>query len=327
MGFMDKVKAQATVLADKAQTGVQQGQTKLQEMQATKQADHLLRELGAYVFLSERGRTQPDSEAKVTGIMGELDALEAAGTEVTINVDPSAVPAGGAVPQPGGQTQASAPSAPPAEGTAPPADAPLPQSATPATSRGSLVASPSGAGPVRAVVGHEMGRTAGHRRRSAQPALTRGGAGSAGRQASVPSDGFGLALGGPPGIAAQDRWGHHHRQGRTTQDGLSDAARGDAVDPSTPDGSEHNRIALPQRGLFHDPNTDVFDACGARSTVRADPRRAQAEHRLVHEDLGVGGGLERRDPCDLRKFAHVEHLDVRLEPECKADAEVDRDLA
>jgi hypothetical protein len=148
MGFMDKVKAQATVLADKAQTGVQQGQTKLQEMQATKQADHLLRELGAYVFLSERGRTQPDSEAKVTGIMGELDALEAAGTEVTINVDPSAVPAGGAVPQPGGQTQASAPSAPPADGTAPsappadgtappappadgtapPADDPLPQS-------------------------------------------------------------------------------------------------------------------------------------------------------------------------------------------------------
>ncbi len=128
MGFMDKVKAQATVLADKAQTGVQQGQTKLQGMQATKQADHLLRELGAYVFLSERGRTQPDSEAKVTGIMGELDALEAAGTEVTINVDPSAVPAGGAVPQPGGQTQASAPSAPPAEGTAPPAEDPLPQS-------------------------------------------------------------------------------------------------------------------------------------------------------------------------------------------------------
>src|ERR1039457_2014866 len=127
VGFLDKVKAQATVLADKAQTGVQQGQTKIQEMQSGKQADHLLRELGAYVFLSERGRTQPDSEVKVAGIMGELDALEAAGTEVTINVDPSAVPAGGAVPQPGGQTQASAPSAPPAEGTAPPAGDRLPQ--------------------------------------------------------------------------------------------------------------------------------------------------------------------------------------------------------
>src|SRR5664280_2016391 len=93
MGFMDKVKAQATVLADKAQTGVQQGQTKLQEMQATKQADHLLRELGAYVFLSERGRTQPDSEAKVTGIMGELDALEAAGTADGSTLMVTSVPA------------------------------------------------------------------------------------------------------------------------------------------------------------------------------------------------------------------------------------------
>jgi hypothetical protein len=77
MGFMDKVKAQATVLADKAQTGVQQGQTKIQEMQSGKQADHLLRELGAYVFLSERGRTQPESEVKVAGIMGQLDTFEA----------------------------------------------------------------------------------------------------------------------------------------------------------------------------------------------------------------------------------------------------------
>ena len=64
MGFMDKVKAQATVLADKAQTGVQQGQTKLQEMQATKQADHLLRELGAYVFLSERGAPSPTARPR-----------------------------------------------------------------------------------------------------------------------------------------------------------------------------------------------------------------------------------------------------------------------
>jgi len=64
MGFLDKVKAQATVLADKAQTSVQQGQTKLAEMQSGKQVDHLLRELGAYVFLSERNRNQPDSEAR-----------------------------------------------------------------------------------------------------------------------------------------------------------------------------------------------------------------------------------------------------------------------
>jgi hypothetical protein len=98
MGFMDKVKAQATVLADKAQTGVQQGQTKLAELQTGKQEDHLLRELGAYVFLSERGRLQPDSEAKVAGLMGQLDALEAAGSPVTITPEPSVAPA--ACPRP-----------------------------------------------------------------------------------------------------------------------------------------------------------------------------------------------------------------------------------
>ena len=115
MGLMDKVKAQATVLADKAQTGVQQGQVKLQEMQAGKQVDHHLRELGAYVFLSERGRPQPDSEAKVAAIMDQLDTLEAGGAPVTVSPDPTAVPAGGAVPQahvepePGGAPPAAAP--------------------------------------------------------------------------------------------------------------------------------------------------------------------------------------------------------------------------
>ncbi|MGD0312997.1 MAG: hypothetical protein ABSC90_11090 [Acidimicrobiales bacterium] len=121
MGLLDKVKAQATVLADKAQTGMQQGQTKIQEMQAGKQADHLLRELGAYVFLSERGRGQADAEAKVAGIMGQLDSLEAAGTPVTITPDPATVPAGGAVPQ------SVPPSGSAAEGAAPPAGNPVPQ--------------------------------------------------------------------------------------------------------------------------------------------------------------------------------------------------------
>jgi hypothetical protein len=123
MGFMDKVKAQATVLADKAQTGVQQGQTKLQEMQSGKQVDHLLRDLGAYVFLSERGRLQPDSETKVAGIMGQLDSIEAGGTPVTVTPDPAAVPPGGAVPA----TGTAVPPPPPSTVTAPPAGGAVPQ--------------------------------------------------------------------------------------------------------------------------------------------------------------------------------------------------------
>ena len=41
MGFMDKVKAQATVLAEKAQEGAKAGQAKLSDMQAKKHADAL----------------------------------------------------------------------------------------------------------------------------------------------------------------------------------------------------------------------------------------------------------------------------------------------
>ena len=129
MGFMDKVKAQATVLADKAQTSVQQGQTKLAEMQSGKQADHFLRELGAYVFLSERNRNQPDSEAKVAELMGQLDALEAAGTPVTVTPDAPPVPAAGAVPQsvaPDAPLGGNPPPPPPPVPTASPAPPPPP---------------------------------------------------------------------------------------------------------------------------------------------------------------------------------------------------------
>jgi hypothetical protein len=134
MGLLDKVKAQATVLADKAQTGVQQGQVKLQEMQSGKQVDHLLRELGAYVFLSERNRNQPDSDAKVAALMAQLDALEAAGSPVTVTPEPVAAPAGSAVPQPG---PATAP--PPATGAVPPSGSDLPPTDTAATQPGGAI--------------------------------------------------------------------------------------------------------------------------------------------------------------------------------------------
>ena len=131
MGLMDKVKAQATVLADKAQTGVQQGQTKLAELQTGKKEDHLLRELGAYVFLSERGRPQPDSEAKVAGLLSQLDALEAAGSPVTITPEPLAAPAPGTAPSAGGVPQAEPVAADPVPQAAPVAADPVPQPPAP----------------------------------------------------------------------------------------------------------------------------------------------------------------------------------------------------
>jgi hypothetical protein len=102
MGLMDKVKAQATQLADKAQTGLQQGQTKIEQFQTGKQADHLLRDLGAYAFLSERNRTPAGADTKVADIMKQLDELEASGTPVTVSPETPAGQDGGASPSPGG---------------------------------------------------------------------------------------------------------------------------------------------------------------------------------------------------------------------------------
>ena len=60
MGLLDKAKEQATKLADKAQDAGKAGQEKLKDVQAKRQADGLLRDLGASLWA---GRT--DDEAKV----------------------------------------------------------------------------------------------------------------------------------------------------------------------------------------------------------------------------------------------------------------------
>lgn len=54
MGLMDKVKAQAEQAVAKAQQGMAQGQSKLDELQAKKRADALLRELGAAYYAQQR---------------------------------------------------------------------------------------------------------------------------------------------------------------------------------------------------------------------------------------------------------------------------------
>ncbi len=54
MGLMDKVKQQAEHALQMAQQGVSQGQAKLDQVQAKRQADGLLRNLGAAYFAQQR---------------------------------------------------------------------------------------------------------------------------------------------------------------------------------------------------------------------------------------------------------------------------------
>jgi hypothetical protein len=71
MGLMDRVKAQATELA-------QQGKAKYDQVQATRRADAMLRNLGALVYQERTGRGVPDSQAQIDRLVADLSAHEAA---------------------------------------------------------------------------------------------------------------------------------------------------------------------------------------------------------------------------------------------------------
>lgn len=71
MTWKDKLRAQAADLAEKAQAGVAQGQAKVNEIQAKRRADALLRDLGAAVYAEHQGG---DRTAERQRLLTELDA-------------------------------------------------------------------------------------------------------------------------------------------------------------------------------------------------------------------------------------------------------------
>ena len=69
MGLMNKVKAQATVLAEKAQETARDSKARFDQAQAKKRGDVLLRNLGAAVYLERTGRgTQADIDRLIADI-------------------------------------------------------------------------------------------------------------------------------------------------------------------------------------------------------------------------------------------------------------------
>lgn len=99
MGFLDKVKATAQQVAEKAQEGVQSGQAKLSDMQEHKKLDGLLRDLGAALYLDGEGRGSADTTADITRLKSEIREMEQAGTMVEAKA--KAEPAADAPPAPG----------------------------------------------------------------------------------------------------------------------------------------------------------------------------------------------------------------------------------
>jgi hypothetical protein len=105
MSFMDKVKQQAEQAMVKAQQGVAQGQTKLNEMQSSKSHDALLRDLGAAYYAQQRSGGSAEA---VTSAIEALDAHAAAAAAAA--TAPPATPGAGAAP--------GSPAAPPPTGGA-----------------------------------------------------------------------------------------------------------------------------------------------------------------------------------------------------------------
>ncbi len=77
MALMDKVKAQAAQLAQKAQEAGKAGQAKIEEVQAKRKADGVLRDLGLAYYHQQTGGASDETTSQMSTLIGELKAYEA----------------------------------------------------------------------------------------------------------------------------------------------------------------------------------------------------------------------------------------------------------
>lgn len=141
MGFLDKMKEGANQLAQSVNETVAKGQQSMDQSQARKHADALLRDLGGLVYARETDRSGPTTDADIERLMADLRAHEAQGGAIDLapkaGAAPSATPPPGAAdapPPPGAAT----PPPPPGTATTPPP----PGAATPPPPPGSATTPP-----------------------------------------------------------------------------------------------------------------------------------------------------------------------------------------
>jgi len=88
MGLMDRVKQQAAMLAQATQEAAQGGMATLNQAQASRRGEMMLRQLGAAVFAERTGRGTGDSQAKIDKLISDLSAHEQA-NGLNLAADPS----------------------------------------------------------------------------------------------------------------------------------------------------------------------------------------------------------------------------------------------
>ena len=80
MPLFDRVKTQAqqaaSQIAEKAQGAAKSGQAKFDELQAKRQIDAHLRDLGQLVYAQKTGRAGAGDEAEIEHIVAEISELE-----------------------------------------------------------------------------------------------------------------------------------------------------------------------------------------------------------------------------------------------------------
>ena len=117
MGLMDRVKAQAAQIAQQAQEVAQEGKARLDQVQASRRGDVLLRQLGAAVLAERTGRGTADSQARIDQLITEISAYERDNSLDLISPTQPGSPQPGSPqpgsPQPGFQADAPGPSAGP----------------------------------------------------------------------------------------------------------------------------------------------------------------------------------------------------------------------
>jgi hypothetical protein len=110
MGLLDKVKAQATAATELAKDAAAKGQAKLDEAQAKKAGEGMLRDLGAAFYATKTGRATPTTDAEIDRLVAALQQHESEHGPLTLAAESAA---GGPTASPAGDGAAATPPPPP----------------------------------------------------------------------------------------------------------------------------------------------------------------------------------------------------------------------
>ncbi len=128
MGLMDKVRAQATQIAQKTQETARDSKVKFDQAQAKRRADVMLRNLGAIVYADRTGRGTSESAAEIDRLVTEISSHEAE-HEISLAREPT--DQAGPAPESSAAPESAAPESAAPESAAPESAAPEPAEAPP----------------------------------------------------------------------------------------------------------------------------------------------------------------------------------------------------